>query len=150
MATVKGPCLSVSASGSIGKTLTFSTTCGKPCVKGSYLKDWNGYYFSRRIPESQTVKQMTVRATFENAKTVWNELNEAGKNEYNKRAAGKAYTGYNLFIKEYIIANLSFVQYSLAYLYAITGVSFLPAFVSDFEKLTLIGKMKKCKRDKKG
>jgi len=150
MAIVKGPCFSISSSGSIGKTLTFLTWKGKPVAKGSYLKYWNGYYFTRKIPESQTVEQMAVRATFENGKTAWNELNEVEKDEYNKKAVGKSYTGYNLFIKEYIIANLSFVGYSLAFLYAVTGVSFLPAFISDFEKLVMFGKKKKICKEKRG
>ena len=143
MAIVKGPCFSISSSGSIGKTLTFLTWKGKATAKGSYLKDWNGYYFTRRIPESQTIEQRAVRATFENGKTAWNNLSEGEKDEYNKKAVGKSYTGYNLFIKEYIIENLSVIGYSLAFLYAFTGVSFLPAVVSAYEKLAIVGKMKK-------
>lgn len=119
MATVKAPCFSASATGSIGKALIFSSWKGKAVAKGSYLKDFNGYYFTRRIPDSETIKQNAVRDVFSNACEVWGSLPQYVKDEYSVLSKGKALTGFNIFIGDYIRENIDFNEYAYAYLLAL-------------------------------
>ncbi|HNX24775.1 MAG TPA: hypothetical protein PKG60_12065 [Spirochaetota bacterium] len=84
----------------------------KPALK-SYIKEihgkWHGniYYvvkgnqYSRSyaIPHNpKTEKQQKVRCTLAEAVKLWQELSPEEKSLFNRKAEGKVYSGYNLFI----------------------------------------------------
>lgn len=102
MAIVDTPFLSAGASGSIGSTVIYSDYMGLAIVKGSYLTNWNGYYFDRSPPVSNTVDQQAIRSVFRDASDAWEVLPAFMQQEYNDLAKGQALTGRNLFIRDYI------------------------------------------------
>jgi hypothetical protein len=53
-------------------------------------------------PNPRHPKQQQWRAVFRAGKVEWDKLTENQKNEYNKRAIAKKFTGYNLFQREYL------------------------------------------------
>ena len=120
MAKVKGPLLSVTASGTIGKTLTYAKSGGVNVVKGSYLKKVNGYYFTRELPVNESIKQKSVRCCFSGARKAWNVLTEEEKQAYKDEACGKALTGYNIFVSNYINTYYDYQIYLIAYLFALS------------------------------
>jgi len=93
MAKVTGPLLSLSASGSIAKTITFAV--------------WKGiaYVRQRVIPTySNTAQQADVRELITEASQAWfsesTPIDTAYKAAYDLAAAGSAYSGFNLFIRD--------------------------------------------------
>lgn len=52
-----------------------------------------------------TEAQQTMRGKFADAITTWQALDTEQKEEYNTRAKSKNLTGYNFFIKEYLISH---------------------------------------------
>ena len=94
MARVNGPLLSIKASGNIDKTIVFSYSRGINIVK-----------WFKKSPDAQTVQQTFQRGLFYDAKEEWNKLTSEQRAEYNARAYGRFFTGYNLFISEYIYFN---------------------------------------------
>lgn len=141
MAVVTVPCLSVSASGSIGKTITFSIWKGKGVAKGSYLKKWNGYYFKRLPPDSETIKQNTIRDSFSNAVTNWKKESEEEKKKYNDMAIGKALTGFNIYVGNYINNNINYELYTQAYLQAVHFGLINEANKIESERLATLGRL---------
>lgn len=102
MANVNGPLMSMSASGTIGKALTFST--------------WKGQAYVRKysIPAySNTVDQQKQRALYSDATLAWKSgatvgsvtIDSAYKTAYNTAASGSGMSGFNLFIKECVQKN---------------------------------------------
>ena len=53
----------------------------------------------------RTIPQQANRAVFANAVSGWQGLTDEQKLEYNNRAVGKHMLGYNLYIREYMLAN---------------------------------------------
>jgi len=53
----------------------------------------------------QTVPQQANRSKFADAIAAWQALTDSQKEEYNKRVAHKNFSGYNLFISEYLFSN---------------------------------------------
>lgn len=103
MAKVTGPLLSLDASGTIAKTITFSK--------------WKGINYTRQrvIPTYRnTVEQMAVRDIVKDASIAWKNgatvgavvINSAYKTAYGLLASGQALSGFNLFIKDCMIMNL--------------------------------------------
>lgn len=103
MAKVTGPLLSLDASGTIAKTITFSK--------------WKGINYTRQrvIPTYRnTVEQMAVRDIVHDASIAWKNsatvgsvpINNAYKLAYNNLASGQALSGFNLFIKDCMTMNL--------------------------------------------
>ena len=52
----------------------------------------------------QTSSQQTNRAKFTNAITAWQALTPSQKDVYNQRAKYKNFSGYNLYITEYMLS----------------------------------------------
>jgi len=52
----------------------------------------------------QTEAQQANRNKFINALTEWNALTDEEKEVYNEKAKGKSMTGYNVFVKEYMLS----------------------------------------------
>jgi len=65
---------------------------GKKTIKMSYYTPTN----------PQTVPQQANRSKFSNAVAGWQALSENQKEVYNERAKYKQYSGYNLYIREFM------------------------------------------------
>jgi hypothetical protein len=52
----------------------------------------------------QTGPQQTWRAKYADGVLAWQNLTQEQKDYYNKLANGKRYSGYNLFLKEYLLS----------------------------------------------
>lgn len=144
MARVQLPCLSVTASGSIGKTVTYSTWNGIKTCKTSYLKEWNGYYFKRKIHIEESIKQRSYRCIFSQAVKNWNELPQFIKDEYREMAKGKALTGMNIYIKDYINENYNYENYNYAYLSAVHFCFLNEAMKLKCNELVSLGMLYEC------
>lgn len=55
----------------------------------------------------QTPEQQAWRAVFAAGHAAWTALTEEEKVKYNKRAVRRKYTGFNLFMSEYLLAHRS-------------------------------------------
>ena len=93
MAKVKGPLLSLSASGSIADSMTF----GK----------WKGVNTCRikSVPTNpNTAGQQAQRTTFQNAVNSWKAQDQATQDSWTSRARamGLNMSGFNLYVREYI------------------------------------------------
>lgn len=102
MAKVTGPLLSLDASGSVAKTMTFSR--------------WKGinYVRQRVIPTySNSTDQAAIRDLVRDASIAWKSgatvggvvLNSAYKTAFATAASGLAMSGFNLFIRECVQKN---------------------------------------------
>jgi len=60
------------------------------------------YYITKN---PRTEPQQTWRGVFANAVAAWQALTPEEKNEYNVKAKGKRMSGYNLFLKEYLLSH---------------------------------------------
>lgn len=62
----------------------------------------NEYYFPTN---RQTVPQQANRQKYADGVAAWQTLTDEQKDVYNKRAEYKKFSGYNLFLKEYLLSN---------------------------------------------
>ena len=92
MPKITGPLLSFTASGSIAKRLTFSQRNSGQQVR-----------FQRSQKDYSNAGRATARQNYKNAVAAWIELSPTEKLEYKKKALNKRYTGFNLFVKNYIL-----------------------------------------------
>lgn len=141
MVKVTGPLLSISASGTIAHSLTYSKQKNTCYVKGNRLEKVGDYHFRNKPYTSQTPKQMAVRENFSNAVTEWKNLTEEEKEIYVDLAKGKATTGIALFIKEYMEEYYNQEKYLKAWLFSISLRVNLFAFVNEWQQLYLIGSL---------
>lgn len=102
MAKVTGPLLSLDASGTVAKTMTFSR--------------WKGinYVRQRVIPTyTNTAAQVAVRLLLKDASLLWKSggsdgvttIDSAYKAAYDAAASGTAQSGFNTYIKECMQKN---------------------------------------------
>lgn len=95
MAKVKGALFSITAGGKLGNGISFQ---GGPSGTRAQL-----------IPthrDMQTAGQMSVRGSFQSAVSAWNALDGASKAYYETLAAGQAITGYNLYVKLFMLGQI--------------------------------------------
>ena len=103
MARVTGPLFSMSASGTIGKAVTYGSWKGRPCARTWF------------IPENpQTAGQTNVRLALALLVAYWQiTVSQAQKDAYEVGAQGQGMSGYNLYMKrgmdQYIIQITSAV-----------------------------------------
>lgn len=116
MPIVKSPLFSLTASGSVGKTITYLNGKDRKEARGLRLVKNNKYYFTTREYYSNSSNQYNIRDTFAKAVQEWKELSEAEKEVYIIQAAGKPITGYNLFLKDYISKNYIKRKYNFLFL----------------------------------
>ena len=105
MAKLIGPLHSVEAHGSVAKQIVFKKTGGRN-VATVYSTPGSVKPFS---PNSS---QQEKRATYGVAVGDWQNLTSDQKAVYDARAKGKNFSGWNLFLKEYI-AGVFFSYYGL-------------------------------------
>lgn len=120
MPKVTGPLLSSTATGTVGKTLTYCNRNGTNVVKGSYLKKTFHPWFKRVVPVSSSISQLASRCVFKNATDVWKSLPAFVKEEWNVLALGQKMSGYNYFISEYIKNGFDLYAYQVAYLFGMS------------------------------
>jgi hypothetical protein len=102
MAKVVNPLLSIDATGSVGKSLTFSHWKGKNVGK---------FKIQRNL--SNTADQITVRSLITDASKAWASnatvggvvIDAAYKLAYDNYAIGKQFSGFNAFIKQTVALN---------------------------------------------
>lgn len=96
MARVTGPLMSMSASGTIGKAITFAVWKGI-----AYVRKW----FKPHNP--QTAGQTAQRLIFSQAVDGWQDLDTAGKALWDDDAnRPSGMSGFNYFMRVYINAML--------------------------------------------
>jgi len=94
MAKVKHPLMSIGASGSIGRAITFTKSRGVAICKG----------FSVSL-DRESEEQLILRGVYSSGVVVWNGLSQPQKDVWNDSASGKKVTGFNLFMKNYMNNN---------------------------------------------
>ena len=93
MAKVKGPLLSLSASGTIGDSMTFGKWKGVNTVR------------VKGTPTNpNTAAQLTQRTAFANAVASWKAQDQTTQTDWNNRvrAMGLNMSGFNLYTQQYI------------------------------------------------
>ncbi|RQW06440.1 hypothetical protein EH223_02330 [candidate division KSB1 bacterium] len=93
MAKVKGPLLSLSASGTIGDAMTFGKWKGIPTCR-----------IKSTPTNPNTANQQAQRTTFGNAVASWKAQDQTTQDSWNTRARemGLSMSGFNLYVREYI------------------------------------------------
>lgn len=95
MVKVLGPLFSIRAWGTFDNTLVYQRRPGMPTV------------MRRRAPGNpNTEAQQEQRASFAAAVSSWRALPDASKVEWTVRAWGIGTSGYNLYIKNYLLGLL--------------------------------------------
>jgi len=104
MAKVKGPLFSPGAHGTIGDVITFQDGVAGP---RAMLVPKHGDAFS--------TGQSRQRVSFQAAASQWKSLGASAQAAYEATAAGKAMTGYNLYLRDCLLGNVSVVLPSWHY-----------------------------------
>jgi len=85
-----------------GNPIDFAGIYRRDNVTGKVIHYREAYY----IPKNpRTEKQQAQRAKYAAGIIVWQSLTEEQKAVYNERAKRKKISGYNLFIKEYLLSH---------------------------------------------
>lgn len=95
MVKLKGPLFSVAAFGTLDDTLVYQRRRGMDTV-----------YRKRVVDNPNTDAQASQRASFASAVSSWRELPAESKVRWVVRAQGMAISGYNLYIKNYLLGLL--------------------------------------------
>ena len=102
MAKITGPLLSATASGKIGERLTFSQR-----------KSGQQARFQRAQKDVVNDSHLLVRAKYSEACVAWGLLFNEEKQVYRNLAQGKPLTGFNQFVKAYMLdPNFSIYRWS--------------------------------------
>lgn len=104
------------------KKIGLPNGCGRAICGWSLCGDWNDrsaiyrvrHYEGQKHKErlefypyiiTNTTEQATRRATFADAVLAWQNLAENQKSEFNRKAIGRHMSGYNLFIRYYLLSH---------------------------------------------
>jgi len=98
MSKVKGPLQSEQATGKLGKALIFRNRKGTKFAS-------RFYYPGSKKSYTKSASQETQRQAYLEGTQAWGNLSPEEKGEYIARAMGHKFTGYNLFMKEYLEAQ---------------------------------------------
>lgn len=98
MAKLKGPLFSQKASKQFGHELIYKTKGNKNLLT-KYNKPGSVNPFTKSADQTQ------MRVIYGEGVEAWRNLSNNEKATYDERAKNKKYSGYNLFMKEYFIAN---------------------------------------------
>ncbi len=93
MPKITGPLFSLEAKGSIAKNLTFSER-----KTGAQVR------FQKKQKDVLTSDRVEHRARFLEAVAAWHALTEEKKLVYDQRVKDLMMTGYNLYLREYLLA----------------------------------------------
>jgi len=92
MAKTKGPLFSEAAHGTTANLLTFSKK-----------KTVNICRYQRKQKDAQSAAQIAQRAKYQDGITAWKALTDEEKAEYTAAGAAVGLSGYNYFLKEYLL-----------------------------------------------
>lgn len=95
MAKVLAPFFAVAAWGNLGRILTFQRRRGMPTVYP---------YTTPKLPNTEA--QLAQRASVASAVSSWKALPAGSQVWWNEKAVGMATTGYNLYLKNYLLGLL--------------------------------------------
>lgn len=133
MAKVRGPLLSNTASGNIGKTIIYSNSKGVSTVKGNRLEKITEYHFRTKPAISQTVAQIAVRDNFRKIIEEWNGLTTEQKEVYEEKAKGLPVTAISMYLKQKIKEYYDLEEYKKFWLFGIGQKINLFMFKSKYE-----------------
>ena len=89
MATVQGPLMSMEASGTIGKTITFAKWKGRPYVR------------NRVVPANpKSAGQLGIQAMMKFLGTAWKSIGASPQASYDTAAASKSISAFNEYMSE--------------------------------------------------
>jgi len=103
MAKSFGPLLSIEAHGKFGERLTFSKR-----ESGQQVR------FQRAQKDFLSAARITQRALYREAVESWRSLTDEQKYEWRVLAIGKHYSGYNLYVQNYLLNPPVAYSYLLA------------------------------------
>lgn len=101
MVKIDAPLFSSDARGKLGYTLVYTKLNGKNVVK-KYIKG----------TDLSTTEQVIERDIFLAGANTWRTLTPAEQAPYKDRAKGKALTGYNIYMSDYIIEQRRLLNYA--------------------------------------
>lgn len=119
MAKVTGALCSVTASGSLKNTLTYSKFKQTQTVKGIRLEKVSPYHLRNKPVHSQTLKQLSVRDRFRTLIGQWNNLSANDKQVYKNIVSALPITAIGYYIKENFKKTYDFDSYKNFYLWGI-------------------------------
>ncbi len=102
MSKVKGPLGSLAARGSVGGVLTFSRR-----------KTGQQVRFQRKQKDAQSPGQLAQRANYYEAVEGWNNLALEEQQAWGTLAVGKKMSGYNFYLKSYLLGEIIIPGYSI-------------------------------------
>lgn len=112
MSVLTGPLFSLTASGTVGKALTYSHWRGRQYVR------------TRVIPRNpRSAEQVSNRNAFTNLSRLWTQLPAEFQDTWTVSAKGRPLTNRNLMVK----ANLSTLEFNDSWLQVITSPGSAPA-----------------------
>lgn len=97
MSKITGPLQSEQATGKIGKSVIFRKKKGTPFAS-------KFYYPGSKKSYTKSASQEAQRQKYLEGTNAWSDLSPEEKAEYITRATGLNMSGYNLFMKEYLLA----------------------------------------------
>jgi len=118
MSKLTGPCLSLSASGQIAKSIVYGV--------------WKGIAYARQYTtpsNPKTENQMTQRGYLASALTLWhdvvNTLNTLDKTNLNRGATviGKTMSGFNLYVRNYVLTRVKAITPNQLYGTTVSSLS---------------------------
>lgn len=89
---VEAPLHSVRASGTIGQRLTFIHRGGRQTAR-----------FQRAQSDYDSAARSVARSNYRYAVQIWNSMTDEQRAVYNTRALSLHMSGYNLYVKEYLL-----------------------------------------------
>jgi hypothetical protein len=95
MAKLTSPLMSLDARGKFGNCLVFQKRGNKNLVR-----------FQLAQKDILTPRRIIERAKYQNAVLSWNSLEQSTKDFYINMAIGKNFSGYNLYLKMYILGDI--------------------------------------------
>ena len=117
MAKLKGPLLSVSASGSIGTGLTYSSRRSGAQVR-----------FQRKQKDVDTPARTAHRADYTDGVDIWNTFSDVEKALWNTLARSAHLSGYNLFLRYWLLTDTIIEQYRAYYGLSVYGVKIFGSY----------------------
>lgn len=141
MPKVKGPLLSATASGKLGRDIVYTSWKGQARVTGLRLIQKNKFWLSKKKYFSQTRDQQGVRGTFKKAIIEYEKLSAPEKQMWKNLAKNKKNTAVGLFIKYWIDNFYNGEQFKKYWLFSV-GLGFnLFLFKEQFMESFLVNRM---------
>lgn len=106
MVKVHTPLFSVEARGKFASVLTFSKRQAVAPISGRPGHSGQQVRFQTSPKFKYTAGRVVQNELYSDAVSAWNNLSSIEKMEWNDQANGKFMTGYNLFVKTFLLGNI--------------------------------------------